>query len=93
MAYDFSLLCAFTFLMIVQRGGLSTEGCVGMSKYTYHSRFIPKGVAEALVKRLSLVRVSKYSSETHTFYQTDLAMKNAADVTGDNRPSWWLIAV
>jgi hypothetical protein len=40
--------------------------------HTYHSRFIPEGVAE----------VSRYSSETHTFYQNLIAMRNTADVTG-----------
>jgi hypothetical protein len=45
--------------------------------HTYHSRLIPKG-------RL------RYSSETLTFYQNDLAMRNTADVTGGKPIAVWL---
>jgi hypothetical protein len=40
--------------------------------HTYHSRSIPKGEQRHL----------KYSSETPTFYQNYLAIRNTADVTG-----------
>jgi hypothetical protein len=40
--------------------------------FMYHSRFIPEGAAEA----------SRHSSDTPTFYQIDLAMRNTADVIG-----------
>jgi hypothetical protein len=39
--------------------------------YTYHSRFIPEGAAEA----------SQISPEMPVFYQNYLAMSNTADVT------------
>jgi hypothetical protein len=42
--------------------------------HTYHSRYIPQGVAEASQIFLRHVHV----------YQNDLAMKNAARVTGGN---------
>jgi hypothetical protein len=38
------------------------------SLHTYHSRFIPEGVAEA--------------SQASTFFQNYLAMSNTADITG-----------
>jgi hypothetical protein len=47
--------------------------------HTYHSRFIPEGVAEAW----------RYCSETPMFYQNYLAVRNTADVTGGKPIAVW----
>jgi hypothetical protein len=56
--------CTFLIDIVIQKEGVYVQTYI----HTYHSRFIPEGVA--------------YSSETPTFYQNLLAMRNTADVTG-----------
>jgi hypothetical protein len=51
---------------------------------TYHSRFIPEGVAETSQIFLQMAP---------TLYQNDLAMRNTADVTGGKPIAVWLQSI